>query len=112
MPIKKQKFNNKIIQRAEGKFDSKGEYAMWCQLKRMQSQGLISELKRQIPFVLIEKSKWGRQIKYIADFTYLDAKTGEYIVADFKGVETDVFKIKRRLMAELYGIQIKILRRK
>ena len=45
-------------------------------------------------------------MKYIADFVYND-DTGALVVEDAKGHSTDVYKIKRRLMAELKGIEIK-----
>ena len=54
------------------RFDSKKEYARWCELKLMEQGGLIEDLQRQVPFVLIDKSKYGRAITYVADFYYLD----------------------------------------
>ncbi|MCR0169837.1 DUF1064 domain-containing protein [[Clostridium] innocuum] len=45
-------------------------------------------------------------IRYIADFTYNDGN-GQLIVEDAKGVKTPVYRSKRRLMAELNGIEIK-----
>ncbi|MFR5079104.1 MAG: DUF1064 domain-containing protein [[Clostridium] innocuum] len=45
-------------------------------------------------------------IRYIADFTYND-RNGQLIVEDAKGVKTPVYRLKRRLMAELKGIEIK-----
>jgi hypothetical protein len=125
----KQKYNNKKIERADGKFDSKKEYTIWLKLKRQQELGLIKDLKRQVPFVLIpaqyEKvqniSKTGKittkkklieqECKYIADFTYTDLATGEKVVADAKGgILTDTFIIKRKLMLYVHNIKIKILK--
>ena len=45
-------------------------------------------------------------IRYIADFTYND-KNGQLIVEDAKGVKTPVYRLKRRMMAERYDIEIK-----
>lgn len=45
-------------------------------------------------------------IRYIADFTYNDLN-GQLIVEDAKGVKTPVYRLKRRMMAEKYGIEIK-----
>lgn len=75
----------------------------------MENRGLIKDLKTQVPFVLIEKSKYGRAIKYVADFTFIDCGTNKLVVADSKGVKTDVYRLKRRLIAEKYGIIIKEL---
>ena len=116
MPTRKRsKYNNKIIYRVDGKFDSKGEYSMWLKLKRKERLGEICDLQRQVPFVLIPKSKWGRDIKYIADYCFTNSATGEYCVWDFKSDYTEqnsVFKLKSRLMAELYNIEIKIIKEK
>lgn len=42
---------------------------------------------------------------YIADFVY--TQDGSEIVEDTKGTRTAVYRIKRKLMLERYGIQIK-----
>ena len=88
------------------KFDSKGEAARYRELVLLQNAGKIDGLELQVPFVLIDKSKYGRKVTYKADFTYHDSETGEYIVEDFKGVRTPVYRLKRRLMAEVLGIVI------
>ena len=58
-----------------------------------------------MPFVLLPKSQYGRPVKYIADF--VSTEGGRRAVEDAKGYRTDVYKLKRRLMAELLGIEIK-----
>lgn len=88
------------------RFDSKRETARWSQLVLLQRAGEISDLRRQVPFVLIPKSDNGREIVYKADFVYRD-KSGAEIVEDAKGVRTDVYRLKKRLMAEKYGIIIR-----
>lgn len=110
---RKGKYNNKIVYKKDGKFDSQKEYTFWLKLKRQEEMGLIRNLDRQVPFLLIEKSKFGCEIKYIADFVYVDNKNNEVVVADCKSVVTEkdpVFKIKSRLFAEKYGFEIKILK--
>lgn len=87
------------------KFDSKKEAKRYQELVLLQKTHYIRDLKLQVPFVLIEKSKYGRQIKYVADFTYIE--NGVLVVEDTKGFKTDVYKLKKRLMAEKYGIEIK-----
>ena len=87
------------------RFDSKREAARWRELVILERAGEITTLLRQVPFVLIDKSEHGPAIKYYADFTYME--NGRYIVEDVKGVKTDVYKIKKRLMAERYGITIR-----
>ena len=46
-----------------------------------------------------------RPVKYIADFVYTD-KSGRLVVEDAKGVRTDVYVIKRKLMRQVHGIEI------
>ena len=86
-------------------FDSKKETNRYQELKLLEKGGMISCLKRQVPYVLIEKSKYGREIKYLADFVYTEK--GVAIIEDCKGVKTPVYQLKKRLMAEKYGIAIK-----
>lgn len=87
------------------RFASKKEAQRYCTLRLLQEKGFIKELKLQVPFILIEKSKHGRQIKYVADFTYYEGN--KYIVEDCKGYLTETYKLKRRLLAEKYDIEIK-----
>lgn len=84
------------------KFDSKKEAKRYLELKAMEKVGSIKNLQLQVPFILIEKSKYGRSIKYVADFVY--NRNGSKVVEDVKGVKTPVYKLKKRLMAEKYGI--------
>ncbi len=87
------------------KFDSKKEARRYIQLKQMERAGLIKKFRLQVPFVLVDKSCYGREIKYVADFVYIE--NDAEIVEDVKGVKTPVYRLKKRLMAERYGIKIK-----
>lgn len=89
-------------------FDSAKEWRRNQELEALQRAGEISELNRQVPFVLMpsfaitdKKTKSGlrtvREIRYIADFTYR-LKNGKRIIEDVKGMQTEVFKIKRKLL--------------
>ena len=102
--IVKSKYGNK---KTKG-FDSAKEWRRNQELEIMQRAGEISELNRQVPFVLMpsytiadKTTKQGfktvREIRYIADFTYR-LKDGTRIIEDVKGMQTDVFKIKRKLL--------------
>lgn len=66
----------------------------------------------ELPNGKIKKGKIIEQsVKYIADFVYIDAKTGKTIVEDAKGYKDGgayrIFVIKRKLMLERFGIRIK-----
>ncbi len=101
------KYKNVKITTTDGKFDSKLEYYRWCELLILEKAKKITDLKRQVKFVLIDKSKHGREISYIADFTY--KKGDKLIVEDTKSTatKTRLYCLKKRLMAERYGITIK-----
>lgn len=86
-------------------FDSKKEAARYCELKLLERAKAISNLQLQVSYILIPKSKYGRAIKYVADFVY--EENNQVIVEDVKGVKTPVYRLKKRLMAEQYGIEIK-----
>lgn len=87
------------------KFASRKEARRYRQLKMMEKAKAIQDLHLQVTFPLIKQSEHGREIKYIADFVYYE--NGHMIVEDTKGYRTDVYKLKKRMMAELYGIDIK-----
>lgn len=88
-------------------FDSLKEKNRYIELKLMEKAGIIKDLKRQVAFILIDKSKYGRAIKYMADFTYLE--NNELIIEDVKSsaTKTRVYQLKKRLLAERYGYQIR-----
>jgi hypothetical protein len=52
--------------------------------------------------------KTERAIKYVADFVYTDTLHETEIVEDVKGMITDVFKLKYRLMKQIHNIDVKI----
>ena len=87
-------------------FDSKREASRYQELRLLEQAGEIANLRLQVPYILFPKNEHGRALKYIADFVYND-DTGALVVEDAKGHSTDVYKLKRRLMAELKGIEIK-----
>jgi hypothetical protein len=40
----------------------------------------------------------GRQVVYVADFTYIDRRHPTVVIEDCKGMRTDVYKLKRAIM--------------
>lgn len=103
------KYGNHRIETKDGVFDSQLEYRRWNELKLFQKAKHITDLERQVKFVLIEKSKYGGEIRYVADFVYIDLKTGKKIVEDTKSeaTKTPLYRLKKRLLAEKYGYVIK-----
>ena len=103
------KYRNKKLTTPDGTFDSQREYKRWCELKLLQKAGKISQLQRQVKYVLIPRQKrddgtFERPVTYIADFQYYD---GSAVVEDSKGVRTDAYIIKRKLMLWIRGITVR-----
>ena len=86
-------------------FDSKKEATHYAELKLLARSGLIQNLRLQVPFELIPKQQGERAVKYIADFVY--DENGETVVEDVKGVRTDVYRLKKKLMLKVHGLRIK-----
>lgn len=102
-------------------FDSRKEYRRWCELSLLERAGKITDLQRQIKYVLIPTQyepytvnkngtlKRGkvieRETSYKADFVYIE--NGNLVVEDVKGFKTEAYKIKRKLMLAVHGIRIK-----
>ncbi len=79
-------------------FDSKLEAGIYEQLKMLQQAGQLGDLELQKEFVITVN---GKQICiYIADFVFKVKDTT--VIADAKGVLTDVFKLKWKLMQAVY----------
>lgn len=111
--IKTSKYRNKKIAYNGEIFDSKKEYKRYIELLTLQKAGKIRGLERQVKFLLIpaqrdeDKKLLERECSYYADFVYKDTQTGETIVEDTKGVRTDEYIIKRKLMLLMYDIRVK-----
>lgn len=108
-------------------FDSRKEYKRYCELKMMEASGIISNLQRQVKYILIpcqrEPDTVGarggihkgkvieKECAYYADFCYQMTDTGETVVEDVKGYKRggaySIFKIKKKLMLYVYHIKIK-----
>lgn len=96
-------------------FDSKREANRWIELKYMERAGMIKDLQRQVPFLLLPPQKDGkgkvieRKVEYVADFVYSrrsNSTEWEKVVEDAKGCKTDVYKLKKKLMLWRHGIKI------
>jgi hypothetical protein len=91
-------------------FDSRREAKRYYELLLFERAGVIKNLELQKSFELIPSQKINgkvveRPCKYIADFVY--EENGKTVVEDTKGMRTDKYIIKRKLMLYKYGIQIK-----
>ena len=97
------KYRN-IITEVDGiKFRSKKEARRYTELKLLKNHGHIVCFTMQVSFVVAEAH--GKKIKYLADFVVIH-NDGISVVEDCKGVRTELYKLKKMLMAEKYGIEI------
>ncbi|MBO9151900.1 DUF1064 domain-containing protein [Chitinophaga sp. GCM10012297] len=102
---KKSKYGNKKTEINGIEFDSIREAKRYKHLLFLQKIGEIAFLKLQVPYELNPGGT--HSLIYIADFVYMEAKTGEWVVEDSKGMRTAVYRKKRRLMKKVHGITIK-----
>lgn len=91
-------------------FDSKKEAARYQELKLMQKAGAISELEMQPQYRLYVNDVL--ICRYVGDFKYIDHAASRQIkdivrvVEDAKGVKTPAYRLKKKLMKAVYGIEI------
>lgn len=97
-------------------FDSKKECDFYFELLAREKAGEVYDIKRQVEFILQEAftdvtGKKQRAITYKADFVYKERvnpkRAGKIVtsdniiphVVDVKGVRTDVYKLKKKMLA-------------
>ena len=108
---KRGKRKNKYNARKVGGYQSTKEYRRGCKLKELLRLGEISDLREQVKYVVIptQRDSSGKLLEkecsYYADFVYRD-KDGNLVVEDAKGMRTEKYKLKKKLMLEVHGIQI------
>lgn len=105
-PKKQSKYNNKRTLAGHMEFSSQHEAERYGELVLMQKADHITALQTQVWFLLVPKNGKNQAMSYIADFTYYDLKQKKFVVEDAKGFLTDVYKMKKKLMYEVYGIEI------
>jgi hypothetical protein len=83
-------------------FDSQAEATRYGVLKVIQSAGLITDLRLQVPYQITVNGK--RVCRYVADFVYIE--NGKEVVEDVKGMKTPVYNLKKKLMEAVFGVVI------
>ena len=109
IPPKKSKYNNNKPEYYDRelketlKFDSNKELEYYLVLKDRVKRGEILSLKRQVSFIIQPEFKVNgktiRAITYKADFVYKDLTDGAVHIIDVKGCKTEVYKLKKKLLA-------------
>lgn len=102
------KFRNKITETDGIKFRSKKEAKRYWELKLLLNAGEIVWFKCQVPYVVAGDKKIKTAIKYIADFEICWKTENGFkrTVEDVKGIRTPLYKLKKQLMLDKYGIAI------
>jgi len=103
--MRRSKYNAVKVRLDGYTFDSKAEAARYAELRLLERTGEIGGLEVHPRFTLVDaftdsEGNQQRAIDYVADFAYW--RDGVYIVEDVKGVETPVFKIKKKLFLKRY----------
>lgn len=88
-----------------GAYASKREAKRAGDLKVLQALGFISDLEEQVKFELIPKQAGERAVTYTADFRYKE--DGQVVVEDSKGMKTQQYVIRRKLMLFIHKIKVR-----
>ncbi len=86
-------------------YASKREANRAADLQLLERIGEITELEFQVRYELIPKQEGERAVTYTADFRYRD-KQGKLHVEDSKGMKTQQYIIRRKLMLWIHGVRI------
>lgn len=109
------KYNAKRAELDGHRFDSQAEARRYAELRLMEREGLVHDIRLQPRFVLQEsfKDTTGaryRAIEYRADFQYTET-SGCVVVEDVKGVDTPVWKLKEKLFRKRYPqVELRVIR--
>lgn len=96
---------NKYKAQRTGKYASKAEARRAAELKMLERAGKITDLQEQVRWKVIPSQDGERPVFYVVDFQYRD-QNGELHLEDVKGVRTDAYIIKRKLMQFVHGIKV------
>ena len=93
------KFGAKITELDGIKFSSKKEAGVYSQLDLRKKAGDVLFFLRQVPFHL------PGGVRYVVDFVTFD-KDGSVHFIDAKGVKTESYRAKKRMVEALFPIEI------
>jgi hypothetical protein len=86
------------------RFPSRREANRYSELRLLERAGKIAHLETQVRLPLEVN---GMLIShYVADFKYFDTDARLIVHEDAKGFPTDIYRLKKKLVKALYGIDI------
>lgn len=98
------KFKAKPVEDDGHRFASTLEWSFYKHLQFLQRSGVVVFFLKQVPFHL------PGGVKYIVDYV-LFMTDGSVRFVDVKGVETDTFKLKKKMVEDLYPVEIEIVKK-
>lgn len=102
------KFRAKGTHESDGFFASQKELRRYRELQLLEKAKVIKDLKRQVRIKLAVN---GIHIAiYIADATYIEIATNEYVIEDVKSPITrklGEYRMKKALINAIFGVQIR-----
>jgi hypothetical protein len=101
---RRNKFNAQKVQRDGFTFDSKAEAEFYNNLVVAQSAGVVDYFLCQVPFRL------PGGVKYLVDFQIFEAN-GNVRYVDVKGMETPMFRLKKKQVEALYPVKIEVFKK-
>lgn len=92
------------------RFSSKAEARRYQELTLLERAGQIKELELQPKFPLYVAHQRGGELHqvctYIADFRYREGPRGVLVIEDVKGCKTPVYRLKKKMFENQYGLAI------
>lgn len=88
-------------------FDSKGEAGRYAKLKLSEKAGIISYLELQPTYDITINNHKVCKVKL--DFRY--QQEGQTIVEDFKGMDTSISKLKRKLVKAVHDVDVVVVKK-
>ena len=108
------KYRNTRTEFAGLTFHSKAEAKRYGELQILERIGQIRGLQRQVAYELAPPVKYAGAsrtkpaLRLVVDFSYWEGE--QQILEDTKGVQTDVFKVKRHLLKAVHGLEVRLTR--
>ena len=86
-------------------------------MRLLERSGNVRNIREQVSFDLLPAKPeigYKQPLRYVADFVFEEDTSGDgweahwtRVVADAKGFKTPAYKLKKRLMLQLLGIEIR-----
>jgi len=106
---KRSKYGNRKVVVDGITFDSQAEANYYAALKIREMAGEVGGVEHQRPFNILGPK--GELITtYRADFAFWDFTEDKFRVIDVKGVETPMFRLKRKLVKAFLGIDVEVVK--